>query len=219
MHDFYHFITGPLAWVAFILFVGGSLYRLGSLILLAYKKEKFVFTYLSFKYSLRSIGHWLIPFGTLGWRKNPALTVATFAFHICLLLAPIFLLAHIMLLDEAWNISWWAIPDGLADFMTIVVVACCVFFLVRRLVQPEVKYVTSASDYIILAIVALPFISGFMAYHQWFAYPFWLNLHIFSGEIMLVTIPFTRLSHMLFSPITRAYMGSEFGGVRHARDW
>ena len=44
-------------------------------------------------------------------------------------------------------------------------------------------------------------------------------LHIVSGEIMLVAIPFTRLSHMLFSPFTRAYMGSEFGGIRHARDW
>ena len=36
------------------------------------------------------------------------------------------------------------------------------------------------------------------------------------GEIMLVAIPFTRLSHMIFSPLTRAYMGSEFGKVRHA---
>jgi nitrate reductase gamma subunit len=44
-------------------------------------------------------------------------------------------------------------------------------------------------------------------------------LHIISGEVMLVAIPFTRLSHMLFAPLTRAYMGSEFGGVRHAKDW
>lgn len=219
MHDFYHFISGPLAWVAFILFIGGSIYRVASLIWLAYKKEKFIFTYMSLKYSLRSIGRWLIPFGTVNWRRNPGLTIATFAFHICLLVAPIFLLSHIILVDEAWNLSWWNIPDGLADFMTIVVTACCVFFLVRRLVQPEVKYVTSASDYVILVIVALPFISGFIAYHQLFAYPFWLNLHILSGEIMLVAIPFSRLSHMLFSPLTRAYMGSEFGGVRHARDW
>ena len=43
--------------------------------------------------------------------------------------------------------------------------------------------------------------------------------HIVSGEIMLIAIPFTRLSHMIFSPLTRAYMGSEFGNVRHAKDW
>jgi len=40
-----------------------------------------------------------------------------------------------------------------------------------------------------------------------------------SGEVMLAIIPFTKLSHMLFFPITRGYMGSEFGGVRQAKDW
>ena len=89
----------------------------------------------------------------------------------------------------------------------------------RRLVNPEVKYVTSASDYIILAIVAAPFITGLVAYYQWFGYQIFLILHILTGEILLVAIPFTRLSHMITAPLTRAYMGSEFGGVRHARDW
>ena len=46
-----------------------------------------------------------------------------------------------------------------------------------------------------------------------------LASHIVSGEIMLMAIPFTRLSHMIFSPFTRAYMGSEFGAVRHVKDW
>jgi hypothetical protein len=32
-------------------------------------------------------------------------------------------------------------------------------------------------------------------------------------------IPFTRIAHMLFFPLTRAYMGSEFGYVRGTRDW
>jgi hypothetical protein len=40
-----------------------------------------------------------------------------------------------------------------------------------------------------------------------------------AGEIMLAAIPFTRLSHMVFSPLTRAYAGSEFGKIRRARDW
>ena len=103
--------------------------------------------------------------------------------------------------------------------MTFIVIAGCVFFLIRRLKLPEVKFVTSASDYIILAIVAAPFVTGFLAYHQWFGYQFLLILHIISGEVMLMAIPFTRLSHMLFAPLTRAYMGSEFGGVRGAKDW
>ena len=152
-------------------------------------------------------------------RRHPFFTIVTFAFHICLVLTPLFLLAHVTLIDESWNLSWWSLPEGAAAIMTLIVIACCLFFLVRRLSSPEVQYVTSASDYWILAIVAAPFITGFLAYYQWFDYQTTAVLHILSGEIMLVAIPFTRLSHMLFAPLTRAYMGSEFGGVRHARDW
>jgi len=219
MHDLYVFITGPLAWAAFILFIGGSLYRLLAMLILVNKKEKFIFSYMSWRYGFRSILHWITPFATENMKKHPVLTIVTFAFHICLILIPIFLLSHVILWDESWNLSWWSLPDGVADFMTIIVIGSCIFFLVRRLVSPEVQFVTSASDYFILAIVAAPFVTGFFAYHQWFAYKFFMILHILTGEIMLVAIPFTRLSHMLYAPFTRAYMGSEFGAVRHAKDW
>jgi nitrate reductase gamma subunit len=219
MHDLYIFVTGPLAWTAFILFIGGSLYRLIAMLILAIRKERFIFSYMSWKYGIRSILHWITPFAAENMRRHPILTIVTFAFHICLILTPFFLLSHVILWDESWNVSWWSLPDGVADFMTMIIIAGCIFFLVRRLVSPEVQFVTSASDYVILAIVAAPFVTGFFAYHQWFAYKSFMILHILAGEIMLVAIPFTRLSHMIYSPFTRAYMGSEFGGVRHARDW
>jgi len=219
MREIYNFVSGPLAWLAFILFFGGCLYRLVRLFMLVKEKEPFIFTYMSWKYSLRSIFHWIIPFGTVNWRRHRVLTVVTFAFHISLVIVPIFLLSHVILLDEALNLSWWTLPDTWSDVLTVVVIIGCVFFLVRRLTQPEVKFVTSGSDFVILAVVAAPFITGFIAYHQWIDYPVMMVLHVVAGEVMLVAIPFTRLSHMLFSPFTRAYMGSEFGKVRHARDW
>ena len=219
MHSLYNFVSGPLVWLAFIVFIGGCLYRLITLMVLVHKKEKFIYSYMSWKYSLRSIVRWSTPFATENMRRHPAMTIVAYVFHICLILTPIFLLAHVTLVDESWDLSWWTLPDALAVIMTLMVIAACVFFLVRRLVNPEVQYVTSASDYILLAIVAAPFITGFLVYYQWFAYQTLLILHILSGEIMLVAIPFTRLSHMLFAPLTRAYMGSEFGGVRHAKDW
>jgi len=219
MHDLYNFVSGPLAWLAFFVFFGGSLYRLITLFVLINQKEKFIYTYMSLKYGLRSILHWSTPFATENMKRHPLLTIVTFAFHICLLLTPIFLLAHVTMIDESWDISWWNLSEGAAQIMTVMVVACCVFFLIRRLVSPEVQYVTAASDYVILALVAAPFVTGFLAYYQWLDYQIVVILHILSGEILLVAIPFTRLSHMLFAPLTRAYMGSEFGGIRHARDW
>jgi len=186
---------------------------------LVYRKERFIFSFMSLKYSLRSIIHWMTPFATVNMRRHPLMTIVTFAFHICLVITPIFLLSHIILFDESWDISWLALPDSAADIMTGVVIAACLFFLIRRLKSPEVQYVTSPADYWLLGIVAAPFITGFYAYHQGPGYSVFLILHILTGEIMLIAIPFTRLSHMVLSVFSRAYTGSEFGGVRHARDW
>ena len=219
MYTVYNIVAGPLAWVAFILFFGGIFFRLVRLLVLVRKTEKFIFTYMSLKYSLRSIVHWIVPFATTNWRERPVLTVVTFVFHLGLLIVPIFLLSHVVLWDEAWNLSWGTLPDSLSDVLTLVIIACCIFFLVRRLVRPEVQFVTDASDYLLLAIVAAPFVTGFLAYHQWLGSDWMTIVHMLSGEIMLAAIPFTRLSHMISSVLTRAYMGSEFGKVRHARDW
>lgn len=219
MHTLFNLVSGPLAVLAFLLFFGGCAYRVAKLISSAHSRERFIFSYMSLKYGLRSILHWMTPFGTVNMKLHPYMTVVTFLFHICLFLAPVFLLSHIILWNEAWGLKWAAIPNGIADVLTLVVIGACVFFLVRRHRLPEVRYLTSASDYVILAIVAAPFLTGFIAYHQLFAYRLFHILHIFSGEVMLAAIPFTRLSHMVFAPLTRAYMGSEFGGVRHAKDW
>ena len=219
MHALYQFVCGPMAWVAFGLFIGGCLFRLLQLLTLARRNERSIFSYFSFRYSLRSLFHWAVPFGSVNMRLNPTMTVTAFAFHICLLLAPVFLLAHVVLWEEAWGVRWWTLPDGVADAMTLIVIAACGYFLVRRLRRPEVKYVTSASDFLILALVAAPFITGFYCSLHWPGYQTMFIVHILSGEIMLAAIPFTRLVHMVYALLTRAYMGSEFGGIRHAQDW
>ncbi len=219
MHDLYSFITGPLAVFSFTVFFGGILIKIFRLIFLVYRKEKFLFSYISLRYSLRSLIHWMTPFAAKNMRQHPYMTIVTFIFHICIFLVPIFLLSHIILLEEALNIKWWALPDPAADIMTVLVMGACIFFLIRRIISPEVRYLTSMSDYFLLVIAALPFFTGFYAFHQWPGYSYALILHILSGELLLIAIPFTRLSHMILGIFTRIYTGSEFGGVKHARDW
>jgi nitrate reductase gamma subunit len=219
MNSIYAFVSGPLVWISFILFIGGNAYRFISMARLARKKDIIVYEYTSLYYALRSILHWIVPFGSANMRKHPWMTTVAFAFHLCLVIVPIFLFAHIVLVKESWDVSWPFISDGLADILTLIVIASCIFFLTRRLTVPEAKYLTSLSDYVILAIVAAPFLTGFWTHHQWFGYKVMGILHILSGQVMLVAIPFTRLSHMIFFPFTRGYMGSEFGAIRHAHDW
>jgi nitrate reductase gamma subunit len=219
MHSLYQFISGPLFIIAFTIFIGGILYRILQLIFSVSRKESFIFSYMSLRFSLRSLLHWLIPFLSVLTRKHPFLTVVTFTFHIGIFIVPIFLLSHIVLWDESLDIRWWALPDRTADIMTLFIIASCIFFLIRRLVLPQVRYLTSISDFLILFVAASPFITGYYASQQWPGYPYAMILHILSGEILMIAIPFTRLRHMILGIFTRAYMGSEFGGVRHVKDW
>src|SRR4030043_841510 len=224
MYDFikdpslYNFVRGPLVWIAFLVFIGGSIYRIREMVLLA-KKEKVVYPYMSLKFPLRSLLHWFAPFASANWRRRPVITIVTFLFHIGLVLLPIFLMAHNVLIYESWRISWWTVPEGLADIMTMIVIGCCGFFFLRRIFAPEVRFVTFDDDYLILAIAFLPFITGFLAYHQWLLpHKIMVILHMIFGSLMLIAIPFTRLGHMLYFFLTRAYMGSD-QGYRHSKDW
>jgi len=67
MHDLYAFVRGPLAWVAFIIFIGGSLYRVISMLRLAKKKDVWVYEYTTWRYALRSIIHWIVPFAHISY--------------------------------------------------------------------------------------------------------------------------------------------------------
>jgi nitrate reductase gamma subunit len=219
IHDVYAFVSGPLVWVAFAVFFGGLLYKLLSLALLARKKDPMVYEYMSFKYAMRSILRWNIPYATRNMRLHPVTTFVWFTFHFCLIVAPVFLSAHLILLEEAFGVRIPALPDGVADVMTMIVIASLIYYTLRRIVVPEVRYVTFAKEYLILLLVLAPFLTGLLAYHQIGPYEVMLILHILTGEILLVALPFTWLSHMLTGFLIRAYMGSEFGSVRHARDW
>ena len=216
--DVYELVRGPLAWVALIIFVGGSLYRIISMLVTG-KKESTLYPSTSFKGAVRSIVHGLIPFGSTYMRRQPLFAIVTTGFHLGVIILPLFLLAHIILWYESWQILWWSLPDLLADLMAIWVILACIYFLVRRWVVPEVKKVTRPADILLPAIILLTFLTGFLAYHQWGPYRPILISHVLAGEILLVAIPFSKLGHMLFFMFSRAYMGAEFGKVLKASEW
>jgi nitrate reductase gamma subunit len=135
------------------------------------------------------------------------------------LATPLFLMGHAVLWEESWGIRWWSLPEAVADVMTLVVIFACLFFIVRRLVRPEVRNVTYPSDFTLALVVVAPFLTGFVAHQQWLPYRPMLIAHILSGVLCLLLVPWTRLVHMIWFVFTRSFMGSEFGAVRHARDW
>jgi nitrate reductase gamma subunit len=215
----YNFVRGPFVWIAFLVFIGMSVYKVRRLYLMA-QKEKVVLPIMSGQAVGKSLLHWLVPFGSRNWRMRWPITILTFAFHIGLVFTPIFLLAHVVLIQESWGVSWWTLPEAVADVLTLVVILTGIIFLLRRLFAPEVRFVTEGSDYLILAISVMPFLTGFLAYHDWLLpYDVMVILHMLFGGAMLIAIPFTRLGHMFYFFMTRAYMGSQAAFSWKGKDW
>jgi len=214
----YEFVRGPLLWVSFIVFIGGMIYKVASLISLSKKKDKVVYDHFNTGWALRSIFHWLLPLNRTV-AEYPVYSILTYLFHILLLGVPIFLLAHNVLWYESWQISWWSLPEDVADYLSLLMLGLILFLMIRRMVVPYARIVTTAYDYVLLLVVALPFLTGYLAYHQWINYQLMLILHILSGELMLILIPFTKLSHMVLFFLSRAHIGSEFGQRRGTVTW
>ena len=216
------FIRGQLISIALIIFILGLIFQLIQFFKLTRKKE-WVYPPLEIKSEKKSAGQWISSCfdslnGTL-WKTDPLVTIVTSVFHVFLIGVPIFLLGHNLLLDQSWGLRLWSLPESMTDVLTLVVLICLAFFLARRLFLARVRAITSLYDYVILLIVAAPFLTGYFAYHQRFHYETMMTIHILAGEVMLITIPFTKLGHMLFFFLYRFFIGNEYSFAKGARAW
>jgi nitrate reductase gamma subunit len=211
----YTFITGPLLWVTFAIFFVG----LGARVVLYvrgldWRLDRVAYTKypgMGIKGAISSIIHWLIPYGSHGWRDKPLYTLVFFVYHVGLVVTPLFLAGHVVILKERWGINWPTIPMALADALTIAVMVGTVCIAIRRVGLPEVRILTTMYDFFLLFITVLPFVSGFLAVHHFGDYVFWNYVHILSGMALLIAIPFTKLFHVVGFFLSRAQLGADFG--------
>ena len=89
----YELLRGPLLWVAFGVFFGGMVVRVVLFFQLSRQKDKSIYRFFSWKWLWLSIFHWILPLNETA-KKNPVVTSVGFVFHICLIVTPLFLLAH-----------------------------------------------------------------------------------------------------------------------------
>ena len=214
--DFYSLVEGPLLWIAFLTFIIGSILRVAMLFFVSRKTDKIIYEHFSWKYVFATYGRWLLPLNK-DVAKNPVFTILVYIFHLCLIVVPIWLSSHIILWEESrFEWSWAPIPDGLADWMTLILLAIAIFFLLRRIFSADIRLLSGFSDYLLLVVTALPFMTGYFVTHGTLENVGFLGdnmqlIHMLSGELMLILIPFTRLSHAFLFFFSRASTGIEFG--------
>lgn len=211
----YEFLTGPLLWGVFIITFGGLLVRVLMYVKgLSQQLDRVAYRpHMShgLKGAARSIFFWILPFGSHGWRQRPLFTLLFFAFHVGLLLTPIFLEAHNVMLRENLGLSLPGLPAGAADFLAWTVLVGGLFMILRRVAFPEVRILSTAYDYLLILITVAPFATGLVARYGLGDYDFWLNAHIVTGIVWLLSLPFTKLSHVVLFFMSRMQLGMDYG--------
>jgi Pyruvate/2-oxoacid:ferredoxin oxidoreductase delta subunit len=186
-------VQGPLLWSVFLIFLVGMAIRLVFFLSAITRSGRN--RHPKWAYLLGSVGRSFLPFHKAIVNK-PLYTTLGYLFHICLIIVPIWLGGHIVLWEESrfgWH--WTPIPDSLADWMTLLFLAIASYLLIRRVVVPEIRHHSSKSDYFLLLITALPFLTGYFLTHGSLdSIPFLGDnmgtIHVLSGEMMLIVVLF-----------------------------
>jgi nitrate reductase gamma subunit len=206
----YDFASGPMVWLSTAVFLGGLAFRLVRYRLLMSRARQGLPNDFRTGWALASILRFLLPLNRTA-RSSPWSTLAGFGLHVPLLAVGFFLSAHVVMLEQAFGLSWPSIPDAWADGLTVAALLSLAFLTGKRLLHPALRGLTEGKDLAVLGLVALPLATGLAAHLQWGDYRLMLTLHILSAQAVLMAAPFTKLSHMALFFVSRAATGSDFG--------
>ncbi len=147
---------------------------------------------------------WLVPVREL-LRASPLFSVVSLLFHAGIMVVPLFLSEHVLLWEQGTGLSWMTLPAAAADALTLCTAASGVFLLFRRLFWASLRVVSGASGYLFTALIIIIFASGWLAGRSFNPFPRSevMIVHLVCGNLTMIMLPFTRLSHAVLFPLAR----------------
>lgn len=206
MESILDFAKGPLFRLTFALMAFGLL-RIFLLDLLgiyeAYKKagDKNV----PWGSAARKALAWLLPIKRIP-TSRPIYSTFSIIFHIGLIIVPIFLSAHVLLWQKSTGISYWALSQKLADILTLMTIFSGLALFLGRLLNQNASLISRFQDYFWPLILIVPFVTGFICANIGVTpkvYQFSMLIHVLSGELIFVLIPFTKIAHCIIIPFSQ----------------
>jgi nitrate reductase gamma subunit len=208
------FARGPALQIAFAVFAGGVAWRLLSLLLLPWARDK-------------SVARADAPSALMGavhgfvrhlWPPTPAprnaifVTLNSYVFHFGLVVIVLGLAQHILFLRGLIGVQWANLPSGVISAVSVVTLAALVVALAHRLADPVVRLISTFNDYFSWLVVVVPVVSGLLAVsHLGARYETLLAVHILSVALLLIWFPFGKLMHAFLVFLTRSETGILYG--------
>jgi nitrate reductase gamma subunit len=206
MNEFLEFAKGPLFRLCFMIMLLG----LARIIFLdlwgAYKAfKKAGDRIMPWKLIISRTWEWLFPVKRLS-RNFQVYSVLSILFHVGLIIVPIFLYAHIDLWKQSVGISWPVLPYGWALWLTVATIIFAISLIAGRLIIKQARALSRKQDYLWLILLLIPFLTGFICANLNISpetYQFFILVHVLSGDLIFVLIPFSKIAHCVLEPLSQ----------------
>ena len=206
METLLNFVRGPLFRLCFAIMILGLIRIFFLDIWAAFKAyRKTDDKKMPWKLILSRAWEWIFPFKRL--KNNFDLySVISILFHIGLIVVPIFLFAHVQLWKESIGISWVTLPFAWAFGLTAATIIFLIALFAGRLAVRQIKLLSRKQDYLWLVLLFIPFATGFICANLNISpqsYQFFMLVHILSGELIFILIPFSKIAHCVLAPMSQ----------------
>jgi hypothetical protein len=149
------------------------------------------------------------------WRERPIYSLSATLFQIPLISLPFFLTAHVLKWKQGIGFSWWSLSQDTADALIIVFFITLAIILIYKLAEVMRGTKTAFFNLVKLIFISFPFLTGYIAASgnlQPYSYQLMILLHIYSGCLIMILLPFTGIAECILKPIAGffAILGSIF---------
>lgn len=213
---------GPALTAALAVFVLGTLWRLGAVLMLPRLRDRSpprAGAPAPVASALHAIVRGMWPRAAFS-PSTRFVTLNGYVFHLGLALVFFGYAPHIAFVQRLVGVSWPALPDAVMVFAAAATIVTLLLALAMRLSDPVRRGISRADDYISWTLTFLPLLTGMAATQEPSAvqlahaaplYPLPLALHLLSVELLLLWFPFGKLMHALLFLFARAATGLRFG--------
>lgn len=206
------FARGPgLQW-SLIILVTGVLWRLtGALLLMAKKDLSAPRRSSAVRDGLATIATRSLPEHQFE-KKIRFQHYSGYAWHIALFVAVLFFAPHILFFESVLGFRWPNLPNSFILISAAIALAILIALLIRRTMDPVLRLISNADDYISIVVVIAPLVTGILSFAHFGArYETMLAIHFLSVEALFVWFPFGKLMHTALTFPSRFQAGTIFG--------
>jgi nitrate reductase gamma subunit len=138
--------------------------------------------------------------------------VTGYAWHLGFFAVLLFFGPHVPFFEQFLGFGWPCLPNTAVMVLGAFTLAVLVALLVRRMIHPVLKQISTFDDYLSVVLVILPLVTGFLSYSHaqgvGMRYETLLAVHLLSVEALLAWFPFGKLMHLFYAFPSRYQVGA-----------